>query len=278
MTLHATLTHVREDPRGYDEDIRALAQALLGEHELVVNARAHRIVEIEAYYFGEQHRDPFAHRDPRQLEPGRWYLHRTGGTLRGGSFKGIDLTFGRPGTYGGILLRSVRTDTGSLVSGPSLLVDHLVTVCALEHHAALDAHFAGLGALDPTSLVHLRPAPARGDPIVRTARVGLTLKRWTGGAPNASMPEYVGRPDRFLTDPRAIKKGRTQTIVALHEAGVAVDAIVARTGSPRRAIERVLAAYREGAEEPLESFARRELDALGLACLLGAWRASHPSP
>jgi hypothetical protein len=71
-----------------------IAAELINRSNPVVNGAPHRLAEVEFYYHGAGHRDPFAHRDPLQLESGRWYFHRAGGAYRSGSFKGLDLTFG----------------------------------------------------------------------------------------------------------------------------------------------------------------------------------------
>ncbi|MBD2184206.1 hypothetical protein [Aerosakkonema funiforme] len=70
-----------------------IASGLLNGCYLVVGNEPHRLVEIEFYYCGDVHPDPFTHRDRLQLEFGRWYFHRTRGMYRGGSFKGLDMTF-----------------------------------------------------------------------------------------------------------------------------------------------------------------------------------------
>ncbi|MFO0929741.1 MAG: hypothetical protein U0736_22415 [Gemmataceae bacterium] len=104
----------------------AIAERLLGGSRLVVAGVAHRLTEVEFYYHGGTHLDPFAHRDPVQRHTGRWYFHRTGGTLRGGSFKGLDLTFAGADAFGGILIRGVEPEGGALIDGPSRTVDHLL--------------------------------------------------------------------------------------------------------------------------------------------------------
>ena len=66
----------------------AIAHKLLNEADFVVAGQRYRFAELEMYYSGWGHSDLFAHRDPVQLEDGRWYFHRTRGEYRGGSFKG----------------------------------------------------------------------------------------------------------------------------------------------------------------------------------------------
>src|SRR5947209_1578323 len=85
-----------------------IAQRLLNGTILMVGGERHRFTEIEFYYHGGKHLDVFTHRDPIQKECGRWYFHRTRGTYRGGSFKGLDLTFGGPDAFGGVLIRGIE--------------------------------------------------------------------------------------------------------------------------------------------------------------------------
>ena len=169
----------------------AIARALIRDVELVVAGRALRVEEAEAYYFGPGLRDPFAHRHPAQARAGRWYFHRAGRSYRGGSFKGLDLTFGPPGAFGGVLIRTLSDDAG-WTCGPSLCVDRLLALAGRGSIAELDE---GRDALDPSAILSLRAAP-REVALLRTARVGLTLKRCVAGderprhpSPARSLPE-----------------------------------------------------------------------------------------
>ena len=71
---------------------------LLNHCDFVVNSERYRFAELEAYYFGPGHPDPFTHRDPIQYETGRWYFHKTAGVFRGGTFasKIVAAASGRP--------------------------------------------------------------------------------------------------------------------------------------------------------------------------------------
>src|SRR5262245_54518774 len=115
--------------RGSDELgpwFTAVAARLLNGAALLAGGVRHRFTEIEFYYHGDGHLDPFAHRDPVQLHVGRWYFHRTAGVYRSGSFKGLDLSFGDGTAFGGVLIRGLATEDDVLVDGPSLCVDHLL--------------------------------------------------------------------------------------------------------------------------------------------------------
>src|SRR5262245_31905012 len=132
-----------------------IARRLLCGCRLMVAGVPHRLTEVEFYYHGGDHLDPFSHRDPVQKHLARWYFHRTRGAYRAGSFKGLDLTFAGPTAYGGILFRGLELASGTLVDGPSLLVDHLLHTTGAADVAALDASIAGRPAWDAGSPLHL---------------------------------------------------------------------------------------------------------------------------
>ena len=255
----------------------AAADFILNRAALLVAGVPYRVAELEAYYHGPAHPDPFAHRDPVQLDAGRWYFHRTGGAYRGGSFKGVDLTLGDGRATFGVLVRAVVAPDGTRIDGPSLVVDHLLartgegTVAAL---AARTAAFPAWATSAPLALV-ARDTPDTPDilPVLATARVGLTLRR---GARLANAPWYLGQPYRYLTDPRRSRKGRPQTVIALHQRGHDAATIHEATGVPRAAVARYVAAFAAGSAAP--DFARyvgKELDALGFCAFLGSWAATY---
>ena len=76
---------------------------------VVAGKHEYRILEIEFYQFIEKlHPDTFTHCDDMQRECGKWYFHRSGKSFRGGTYKGLDISFGRGKQgYGGVLLRSI---------------------------------------------------------------------------------------------------------------------------------------------------------------------------
>jgi hypothetical protein len=155
--------------------------------------------ELEIYPFiGGTLEDNFTHRDAQQALFGTWYFHKKGGTFKGGSFKGLDVTFGssgsaHPGAFVGILIRSIHkcktglAETGKhalifdpegLVEGPSLVVDELLQACGKDSIAQLVGAGEPLSFLDdagPLSIVPWRPAEEKSLPLTvrRAPRVGL---------------------------------------------------------------------------------------------------------
>lgn len=137
------------DPANPSDAFLHVARQLLLHTELRVAGLPCRLQEIEFYWFATQHPDPFCHRHPLQRLHGRWYFHRVDSAYRGGSFKGLDLTFSDGQGYGGILLRGLLLPDGSVVSGPSRLVDFLLEATGFSNVAQLDAHLQHHPAVSP---------------------------------------------------------------------------------------------------------------------------------
>jgi hypothetical protein len=228
------------------------------------------LCEIEFYLHGDDHPDPFTHGQALQRSSGRWYFHKSGESYRGGTYKGLDITFGPPEVFGGILLRSLTTSEGQLINGSSLCVEHLLARTGHGDVASLAAAIGELEVDARESPLCLRAVPERAQTIYYTSRVGLTLKRV---AEHPEMPDYLVRRYRALTQPRRIEKGRVQLILALHQAGESADAIAALTGAPKRTVARYVAEYESGrALESITSLHGRSLNATDLCRLHGALR------
>jgi len=253
----------------------ALAAQLLNGTQVHIGAVPHRLVEVEVYYHGPGHLDPFTHRDPLQRQPGRWYFHRGGGAYRGGSFKGLDLTFGDGSASCGVLLRSLARADGTLVVGPSLCVDHLLALTRCATVAALDQAIAGRPAWDAASPLALTEAlPARTAPIWATARIGLALKK---PATQPTGPAFICRPYRYLTEPRGVGKGKLHLVLALHVRGEGPARIQEITGTPRAALQRYLAAFEAGRQEAdFRRYCGVELPPAELARLHGTCHERQP--
>ncbi len=249
----------------------ALADLTLRRATLYVQGVAHRITEVEFYYRGPGHEDPFTHADPMQAHFGRWYFHRTGASFRGGSFKGLDVALGGPHARGGMLLRGLApiARSASLIDGPCTVVDHMLALTQAPSISALAARFdlsvdAPDAGASPLYFALGESDDARA--VCAGPRVGLTLKR--GGTD--ARHRFIARGNRFLTEPARIKKGRAHTVVGLHRSGLPIRQIAARTGMREAVVASYVEAYEGGrARSPAEfagDLSTRDLCALFGAC------------
>lgn len=227
-------------------NFEAIAHKILNQTDLAIAGKNHRIVEIEFYYYNPRHPDPFAHRHPLQLSENRWYFHRQGNNYRGGTFKGIDLTFGDEQTYGGILLRSLEKCDGSLINGSCTCVNYILAQTGYQSVAELDGAIARNSAWNPHTPLFLQSADCRSRPVFVTARVGLSLKR---ARSHPQMPAYLLQPYRYLTAPKTISKGKIYLVLALSLQGMAIEEIHQLTGCPQSTIQRYFQAYQQGSEQ-----------------------------
>jgi len=259
-------------PAGLSDDTAGawfarVADLLLNRTRWMIGGRPHRVTECEFYYRNRGHEDPFAHGDPVQVHPGRWYFHRTAGVYRGGSFKGVDVTFGDGTARGGILIRGVERPDGTFIDGPSLLVDHVLRLSGAESVAALDRKIAERLAWDPSCPLHFEEMDPAAKGILACARVGLSLRR---ARPGTTMSAFLTRPYRFLTEPAAIAKGKPQMVLALHRLGRGPEEIRRVTNTPARSIATYVAEYETGLRSGrFEDYFGREIGPRDLCRLHG---------
>jgi hypothetical protein len=247
MSAWPSLFRKPDDPGALAEWFARIAERLLNGSRLVVGRQQYRLVEIEFYYWSKEHSDPFTHRDPIQFGIGRWYFHRTHGVYRGGSFKGLDLTFGDAQASGGILFRGMETPEGALIDGPSRCVDHLLDAAGAATVAELDRAVNERLAWEDGNLLILEMTDAlENRAIFRSQRVGLLLKR---AAARSEGPRFLMRPYRYLSQPRRTKKGKLHLVLALHAQGAGIDDIQRSTNCPRRVVQRYIAYFEGGRKE-----------------------------
>ncbi|KAF8524451.1 hypothetical protein JB92DRAFT_2703719 [Gautieria morchelliformis] len=218
-----------------------------------------QILEIEFYLCKNGvHEDPFCHAHDGQRGSAK-YFHRSSasscstatdaGGYRGGTRKGLDLTFGTSVTSpffpvpqdlslqprGGILLRSMRSMDGSgiVTSGPSLLVDKILSITKSRNISGLvNAKLGGfISALSPTkdeTALGTHPAKlylaacSRTDKthlptIHRSPRVGLDLAH-PSVAPqrNDLRIQYITKLYRHFVHPEWLKaNGRCHTLIGI---------------------------------------------------------------
>ncbi|KAK7037639.1 hypothetical protein VNI00_010856 [Paramarasmius palmivorus] len=247
-----------------------IAEALLNAFHMIIHTKdgaevVYRIMELEFYLWKNgHHEDPFTHGSEEQRLSGRWYFHRaprksadssrsltslTG--YRGGTRKGLDLTFGgrlattinspyfsqpdsqanqtdTSNNHGGILLRSIRRicdDT--VISGPSLLVDEVLKQSGSTNIADVveNCWKGNISAFKEESdgeRMFFKPIPAPEQEqsvtkIYRSPRIGLDLSH-PGTLPEPSHPRvaFLSRGYRYFVQPdRLTVNGRPQTFLGV---------------------------------------------------------------
>lgn len=196
-----------------------IAETLLNDTELVAGGRVFYIAEIEFYLHTEHHPDIYTHCAPEQQSVGKWYFHKTGKSYKGGTFKGLDITFGRA-AHGGILIRtliegaiigpdaSIHRAGGTVIEGPCKCVDRLLAVSGHATVASMAQQVETLDVWTVNPTLYIRSTEkwynTRLDMLYRSQRVGLNASK---------SPLYAALPYRYITDPSIIKKSR-KTIIA----------------------------------------------------------------
>jgi 3-methyladenine DNA glycosylase Mpg len=188
------------------DTIETIAKSLLLKYVLMVNDKEYRICEIEFYINSTQHPDQYTHSDDDQKSFGKWYFHKcSGGSYKGGTYKGMDITMGNNETYFGILIRSIYDENlCEMIEGPCRSVNKI-----LELNNCYDVKEYMANKCDPLSVrntrnVYLKWKSSDNDePIYKGPRIGLSDK----------YPEWQNVPYRFLIKKNLIKKGKSTLVL-----------------------------------------------------------------
>ena len=234
---------------GEYKHFRELAELMTHGYQLLAGQDRYRFCELEFYFYSTRHTDPFVHQTPAQKGTASWCFHQRGGSYRGGTFKGLDISFGDKTLFGGILIRSLIHPSGTVVNGSSLVVDELMRVTGFSSlrrmDEALPRRVTAEGPLQIIPAPQQQPQPK----LLTSARVGLSLKKW---GLHSDMFYFFDLPYRFLTHPRDILKGRSQVIVSAHERGYDNDSISDLTGSTKETVRKYISAYQAGKQKDWE--------------------------
>jgi len=191
------------------EDFVDLAEQILNCHLLSIynpNKKEwfnYQFYEIEFYLNSSRHPDPFVHKDKQQLSNSEWYFHKAkanGENYKGGTFKGLDFTFGAEGKYGGILIRAIyNLSENEVIEGPCNTVNHILKMTSAETIIDLVDKMNNLKIFENNYLKIIPHKNKLSQEVYASRRVGLKEEK----DPNFARAEY-----RFLTNPSKIKKDR----------------------------------------------------------------------
>ena len=143
------------------------ANEILNMSILKVRDKTFRICEIEFYKYSSDHRDDYVHKNKEQMQKGFYFHKHKTGTLKNGTYKGLDITFGEPGVYYGVLIRAIYDkDNDAYIEGPCKVVNYImekVDVDVISELAALYSEFSLVPCLDNQK-----------EPIKCGTRIGLS--------------------------------------------------------------------------------------------------------
>jgi len=227
----------------YSDKFAKLAYWLLNEIDFVIGDKICKICEIEFYLFTDDHQDIYTHRNDDQSTPNKWYFHKKGNTYKGGTYKGLDITFGlsnKP-AFGGILIRGLSEIDNEPINcqsivGPCKSVDYILEHTNSENINTLVPYIGDVS--DNTKKIYLKPSVGRlPGTIYKGVRVGLTFK----------YPEWGCKSYRFLTwKLRDVEKNRQNIVVDLLNQGVSAEYISKESGYSHKKLDAYKQLYESG--------------------------------
>jgi len=240
----------------------------MNQYLIYIRGVGHRLTELEFYYCGDKHQDIFTHQDDLQKSSGNWYFHKSGSGYKGGSYKGLDITFGQNG-FGGILIRAIESMNGEYIEGPSTVVDHILSQNRTKTGTPeivdyVDTNTFDLNVCKKGTLFLQKTDNLEQRNIVAGPRFGLTLKKSDG-----DRPYYIMKPYRYVSNASQVRKGRVNLVLGLYAAGNNIEQIISITGCTRAVIKNYITSFEEGKTQSLEVFQGKALKTSLLCNLAG---------
>lgn len=189
--------------------IKQIAKSILNKHKLKVGDKTFRFAEIEFYVRNNTHKDEYTHMKPEQLEYGKWYFHKTGSGYKGGTFKGLDMTFGlkESNCYFGVLIRALNCiDDDTYYCGPCVCVNKILELCNVNSIKEYVDNYDVLPLdIESEDNIHvLYDDNLTEEAVYAGPRIGLSDK----------YEEYHNKPYRFIIMKNKAKK-RKRTLVEI---------------------------------------------------------------
>jgi len=186
------------------DNFNDIANKILNERVLSVNGKLYRIAEIEFYLHNENHPDTYVHCNQDQLLHKCFYFHKFGnGTYKGGTFKGMDITFGDESsdTYFGILIRAIYDiEEKQMIEGPCNTVNRILS--DLQYDSIIDFTKNKTIMINNKKLSLIKDKNLKEKTIWVAPRIGLSNK----------YPEYRQNLYRYVIYKNLIKKEKTKLI------------------------------------------------------------------
>jgi len=277
--LEQNLAHLLGSDFNTIRSVNEIAQRLnficgvmMNRYNMVIAGKLFRLVEVEAYLKCESHKDVFTHGDELQLQTtGHWYFHRQGKTYKGGSYMGLDVTFGSPGKCtGGILIRGViELETGIITEGPCNVVRKILELTKAKNIVSLvDSEIFTFNAFNGGVLKLEKAKEPRNHQIIRSPRYGLTLKKDA-----KEREKWLMAPYRFQTAPKLLKKQKNLVSLSIWKSqpGISSEDLKKITGITERNNAKNVEVFKAGLSQKMTEFHGKEFTASLLIQAYGAW-------
>ncbi|KAH3756716.1 hypothetical protein Pelo_11485 [Pelomyxa schiedti] len=259
------------DDKLFEKEFDRIANFLFNSCTLYIGQLPHYFAELEFYFNAYAHKDTFTHGDAMQMTYGNWYFHKTGGKYRSGTFKGMDLTFGPSGAYGGILVRGLYDPSSKTIKdGPCVCVDYILKMNKADSidkfvrsHGTFVTLQPGEDCTKRALWLAAHPDAPRNAKLIKSPRVGLSLKNST-----QNKESYIMRPYRYVAYPGLTKKGKHHMAMWLLQQGTPQASIRQTLCSTSATITKWVQSYESGKSKEPSAFIGGDLSQAEKVCEL----------
>lgn len=222
-----------------EEKFKTFASCILKQFKLNIGEKICSIEEVEIYYNSNAHKDEYVHNNKDQLTNGKWYFHQYhNGSYKGGTYKGMDITFGNgKDIYGGVLIRSIMNENDNeFITGPCNTVNYILKQFEHNEVKELVKTMKSLDIFDKKNPFHITISNNNTNEKIFTGpRVGLSLK----------YPEYLLKEYRYLKQPCKIQKYRSTIISSLYKGGAKDDDIITLTKLSKVSVKKAIKEFND---------------------------------
>jgi hypothetical protein len=212
LTLLSTLKTKAE----VEATFSSLAQVLLNESQIVLGQSSYDLCEIEFYLRTPCFVDPFIHGHKRQKTFGEWYVHRKGEEgFPSRNRSGLDLSAGGDDSWGGILIRRIKSTNGEVIDGSGCVAVHLQERLNISSGKEFAKMIEVVSPTEVESPLRLVSKEKSSKLILRSPRVGL---RYSEKNREERLP-FICRHYRYQTNPHETSKNKHTLFLALLEQG-----------------------------------------------------------
>jgi|SaaInlStandDraft_5_1057022.scaffolds.fasta_scaffold18447_2 3-methyladenine DNA glycosylase Mpg len=223
--------------KSHEEKFMMFASHLLKQFKIKIGDTTCSIEEVEVYYHSQDHKDKYTHRSSNQLKNATWYFHQfPNGSYKGGTFKGLDITFGNEkDIHAGMLIRSImNVDTNEFFMGPCNSVNYIIKQSGTDSIIDLVGSMQNLNVLNDKNAFHLELSDTVDNEQIFTGpRVGLSHK----------FPEYLIKGYRYMKTPKKIPKCRTSMVSALYVSGKNANEISSVMNLPLNSVKKSITEF-----------------------------------